>query len=168
MANNLYLIGMPGAGKTLVGRIAAKKARTDFFDVDAGIAAKCGMSIPEIFERFGEAYFRKIESVVLSELSERSGAVISCGGGAALFPENVAVMKRTGMIVLIDRDLKLIAKTADFGSRPLLRNGVPELEKLYGERGAVYHTVCDRVIENNSEAVSAAGALCGLIRGLSR
>lgn len=100
---NIYLTGMMGCGKTTLGALLAEHTGTEFLDMDAQIVKKAGKSIPQIFAESGEDGFREIETRVLSEIAERDGLVVACGGGVILLERNVKLMKQSGKIYFIDR-----------------------------------------------------------------
>ena len=131
---NIVLIGMPGCGKTTIGKAVAKETEKGFIDTDDEIVKKTGMSIPEIFQKYGERKFREIESEVIKEVAALQSSVIATGGGAVLNPENVSLLKENGVIVFIDRPLDDLVTTDD---RPL-SSSRELLEKRYKERYGIY------------------------------
>lgn len=131
---NIVLIGMPGCGKTTIGKAVAEETQKEFIDTDDEIVKKTGMSIPEIFESFGETKFREIESEVIKEVAALQSAVIATGGGAVLNPENVSLLRENGITVFIDRPIDDLVTTDD---RPLSSNR-DLLEKRYKERYGIY------------------------------
>ena len=90
---NIFLVGLMGSGKTTIGKILARHRGLEFFDSDHEIVARCGVSIPTIFEIEGEAGFRRRETCVIEELSQHQGIVLATGGGAILAPENRVALK---------------------------------------------------------------------------
>ena len=115
----IVLTGMPGAGKTTIGKILAKKLGKEFVDTDELIVQREKKTIPQIFDEVGEKGFRKIESDVVSDLGTVQNSIISTGGGAVLNPINVEILKENGVIeafdkgVLGDFNLELIKKCTD-------------------------------------------------------
>ena len=139
---NIVLTGMPGSGKSTIGKKISKQTGRPFIDTDALIVEKAGKTIPEIFEELGEAGFRKIESEVIREVSTLGGYIIATGGGAILKRENISNLKANGRIHYIDRPLSWLTATSD---RPLSSN--PEdLKKRYHERYDMYSATADRRI----------------------
>lgn len=136
---NIVLIGMPSCGKTTLGKMLAKGFNKKFIDTDEEIIKKAAITIPEIFEKHGEEYFRNLESEVIKELSQNQSLVIATGGGAILRRENIDLLKQNGKIIFIDRPLDLLITTFD---RPLSRNR-ELLEERYFERYATYCFSCD-------------------------
>ena len=139
---NLVLIGMPGCGKSTIGKAVAEILGKEFIDSDNEIIKKEGITIPEIFEFKGEKGFREIESRVIAELSLKQGAVIATGGGAILNKRNVDLLKGNGTVVFIDRPLEQLVTTDD---RPLSSNR-ELLEKRYNERYDIYCSSADVII----------------------
>ena len=101
MDKNILLIGFMGAGKTTVSKMLSKMTDMKEIDMDAYIVKKEGMDITEIFDKFGEEYFRKKETECLIEIMNESNCIVSCGGGVVVKDENVEQMKKGGKIVLL-------------------------------------------------------------------
>ncbi len=144
---NLVLIGMPSCGKSTFGKLLADEFGRKFVDTDEEIIKKAGITIPEIFEKYGEEYFRNFESEVIKELSQNQSLVIATGGGAILRRENIDLLKQNGKIIFIDRPLELLITTDD---RPLSSNR-ELLEERYFERYATYCLSCDVRINADSD-----------------
>lgn len=147
---NIVLIGMPGSGKTTVGKILAERLSRDFVDTDEMITASHGV-ISEIFASYGEKYFRDIESEKVKTASKRSGTVIATGGGAILREENVTALKQNGVIFFLNRPLDDIMPTSD---RPLSSDR-EALEKRFAERYEKYKSACDFEIISDTTAEDA-------------
>ena len=149
---NIVLIGMPGSGKSTIGQALAQQTNRIFVDADAEIIKKANMPIPEIFEKFGENGFRKLESEVLAELGQRSGLVIATGGGCVTRTENYRHLHQNGTIYWIQRDIASLPTDG----RPLSMAG--HLAEMYEIRKPLYARFADRIISNDAtvdEAVSA-------------
>ena len=98
---NIFLIGFMGTGKSTIAAELSRRLGMERMEMDTAIAEEQGMSINDIFKEYGEAYFRDLESKLLTELQKKKGMVVSCGGGTVLRSENVQYMKKSGMIVLL-------------------------------------------------------------------
>ena len=139
---NLVLIGMPGSGKSAVGKILTKTTAKPLADTDQLIVEKAGKSIPEIFREDGEPAFRDLESEIIRELSLQGGQVISTGGGAVLRPENVTLLRQNGRLFWLDRAPDSLVPTDD---RPLADTAA-KMKQLYQEREPVYRASADMII----------------------
>ena len=152
---NIVLVGMPGSGKSTVGKKLAASLNREFFDTDILIEQKEGISPAEIIKTKGEPAFRDIEASVCKELASKQGVIIATGGGAVLRKENVFNLKKNGLIFVIDRSTSFIKPTDD---RPL-SDSQDKLEQLYKTRypvytsAADYHIVSDNNIEHTIEAI---------------
>lgn len=141
---NIVLSGMPGAGKSTVGKILAQELDKDFFDLDEEIVRLSGRSISEIFATEGEAYFRDLETRVLREvLANKKGIVLATGGGAILKDENIDLLHRNGKIYFLDRPLEALLPTED---RPLASTA-DAIRSRYEERYSRYCTTADYHID---------------------
>ncbi|MBR6200161.1 MAG: hypothetical protein IKQ61_07870 [Spirochaetales bacterium] len=146
MKQNIVLIGMPGCGKSTVGKALSRLGGRTMVDTDILIADKFGMEIPQIFAQFGEETFRNAESEVIREVSQQTGIVISTGGGAILRPENVSALKANGVIFFLDRPIEDIRPTAN---RPLSQDRAA-LQQRYNERYGIYTQTADVHIKVNA------------------
>ena len=151
---NIVLVGMPGSGKTTVGKLLAKKLQLEFLDTDDLITEKYG-NITDIFKTKGEAVFRDYESEVIKEISAVGGKVIATGGGAVLRPQNTDLLKRNGRIYFLDRPLESICATPD---RPLSSNR-KDLEKRFNERYDIYRNCADRHITSDGTETDTVNAV---------
>ncbi len=149
---NIVLIGMPGSGKSTVGKMLADKLKRQFIDTDEMIVVNAGCEITEIFERHGECGFRDIESDVINEAAALTGAVIATGGGAVLRGENVAALKQNGKLYFIDRPIEALIPTKD---RPLA-NSADAIKKRYKERYEIYSAATDVKINADMSAEEVA------------
>ena len=144
---NIVLIGMPSCGKSTIGKKISQIIGYDFVDMDIEIEKYAGISIPQIFEKYGEDYFRDLESKVCVELAKRNHTVISCGGGVIKKEINMKALSLNGKIIFIKRDLdKLITG----GNRPLSKD-FETLKKMEKERNPLYQKYSSVIIENNGE-----------------
>ena len=143
---NIVLVGMPGSGKSTVGKLLAQALGMDFADTDDVIVNKAKTPIPEIFASQGEKAFRDLESDAVAEVSKQQHTVIATGGGAVLREENVKLLGQNGRIYFLDRPLSAIEATAD---RPL-SSSRQALEQRYAERYDIYRSSADvHVVSNN-------------------
>ena len=146
---NLYLVGMPGSGKSRTARRLARAIEKPVADTDKLIIDKQGMSIDEIFDTHGEAFFREIESETLLGVAERGGHVVATGGGILTVERNIPIIKGSGIVVFLNRDISILlnAKTAN---RPLIRGGREAVLKLYAERIETYRKCSDLIVNPDS------------------
>lgn len=150
---NLVLTGMPGCGKTTVGRALADLSGRPLVDLDGEIVRRAGRSIPEIFAREGEEAFRNLESQVLAEACAGHGQIIATGGGAVLRTDNRAAMRRTGRVYFLRRDLDALP----VDGRPLSQAG--SLAEMYRVRRPLYQAAADVVIDNSVAPEETAGLI---------
>lgn len=141
---NIVLIGMPGCGKSTVGKVLAKRMGRTFYDADVQIVQTAGKSIPDIFARSGEAGFRRLETEVLDRLCKQSGAVIATGGGAVTVPENYNILRQNSTVVFLNRDIAVLPTEG----RPLSQQN--SLSEMLERRLPLYRQLCDCEIDGNS------------------
>lgn len=139
---NIVLTGMPGSGKSTIGKATAEALGREFIDTDDEIKKEIGMEIAEYFEKFGEEAFRDKETEVIKTLSVKSGVVIATGGGAVLRQENTDALKMNGTVYYLNRPFEQLIPTDD---RPLA-SSVEALKKRYDERIDIYHSTADKKI----------------------
>lgn len=142
---NIVLVGMPGCGKSTVGKALAKRLSRPFFDADEEIVRRAGKPIPEIFQAEGEAGFRKIETEALFDLCRQSGAVIATGGGAVTVPQNHDILRQNSLVVFLNRDIAVLPTNG----RPLSEQN--DLHEMFRQRLPLYRAVCDYEVDGNSE-----------------
>ena len=166
---SLYLVGMMGSGKTSTGRPLAERLGYGFVDADAVIEQAAGCSIPEIFDRDGEAGFRGLESQVLSAISQRHSLVVATGGGVVTQPENWGVL-HSGIVIWLDvvPDQLLQRLKADRTVRPLLKTADPEavLDQLLNERRPLYGEADLTVVINDETPDVVADGILQLLPSL--
>ena len=139
---NIVLIGIMGAGKTTIGKKLSIDLNRPFIDMDEYLEKKYEMRISDMF-KISEDYFRDHESACCKDMSTQSQTIISTGGGVIKRPENIAYLKKNGIIFYIDRPLDQIVSDVDTSSRPLLKDGAQKLYDLDRERRALYMQSCD-------------------------
>ena len=150
---NVVLVGMPGCGKSTVGRQLAEKLGRPFYDADEVLTERAGCSIPEIFRNGGEAAFRELEHQVLVDLGKLSGAVIATGGGCVTRRENYAPLHQNGRIFWLQRDLEKLPTDG----RPISQSTTAQA--LYQARKPLYEAFSDTVVDNNAGRGDAAARI---------
>ena len=155
---NVILIGMPGSGKSTVGRLLAEKLGRPLLEADKELEKAAGMSIPVIFANEGEAGFRKRETRILSDLGKQSGTVISTGGGCVTREENYPLLHQNGVIVWIRRDLNCLAREG----RPLSLNA--DLSAMYAVRAPLYEHFADFTVENDGNAEDTVNSILEVLQ----
>ncbi|MBR5586712.1 MAG: AAA family ATPase [Clostridia bacterium] len=153
---NIVLIGMPGCGKSLVGKLLAQKLGRPFADCDAMITEREG-NIENIFAQKGEEFFRSVETSVIDEISKESGYIISTGGGCVTRAENYPLLHRNSTIIWLKRDITTLATNG----RPLSNAG--NLAQMYQIRKPLYQKFCDFEIDNNCPADETVKKILELI-----
>lgn len=146
MKRHIYLIGFMGTGKSTISRRLKARLHVKDVEMDAQIAQENGMSINEIFERFGEQYFRDLETELLRKTAELTPRIVSCGGGVVLREENVRIMKKSGIIVLLTATPETVfSRVCHSSSRPILNGNmnVEYIASLMEKRRAAYEAACD-------------------------
>lgn len=141
---NIVLIGMPGTGKSLIGKFLAELTGKTLQDTDAKIEEEAKMTIPEIFEKEGEAGFRDRESAICKKLGKERNLIIATGGGAILRPENVDALRQNGTLVHITRSIDKLPTRG----RPLSKN-IETLKKMEAQRMPLYKSAADITFRNN-------------------
>lgn len=155
LPENIFLVGLMGAGKSTVGRILARRLGKRFVDTDHEIEKRNGVTIPVIFEIEGEDGFRRREQEVLADLAQEKDLVLSTGGGIVLKPENREVLRNHGFVVYLNARPELLAeRTKHDRTRPLLNVEDPltRLRELYEVRDPLYREVAHAVVETGRGA----------------
>ena len=163
--NHIILIGLPGSGKTTVGRLLAQRLGLPFADSDEALERDLGCTIPEIFAQRGEGFFRDEEARTLRMLCAQTRQVIATGGGAVLREENRALLRRSGRVIFLDRAPCDIAVGLDAAGRPLLQHNT--LEELAAQRRQFYLD-CAHVTIREGRALEAAECIMALERKETR
>ncbi len=157
-SDNIFLVGLMGAGKTTVGRQLAKQLGKTFIDSDQEIEARTGVRIPVIFEIEGEAGFRKREESAIELLTAQSNIVLGTGGGAVLSENNRKLLKSRGMVVYLrGSPEQLYERTRHDRNRPLLQTEDPlaKLGTLYLQRDPLYREVSDLIVDTGRQSVTS-------------
>ena len=150
---NIVLVGMPGCGKSTVGRIISEKLDREFIDADSEFEKMHGISPANCIEKQGEEEFRRLESETLAELGKRSGIVLATGGGAVTRERNYAPLHQNGRIFFIERDLKNLSRDG----RPLSMKTTPE--EMYAKRANAYRRFADATVRSNEIAHDTANRI---------
>lgn len=140
---NIVLTGMPSSGKTTIGKQLAVETKREFVDTDDVIVKNTGMSISDIFAKYGEKKFRDIETKIVCEASQKSGLIIATGGGCVLKKENIDFLKQNGKIYFLDRPLEKLIPTGD---RPTA-DSIDKIKKLFENRYEIYQRTADEKIK---------------------
>ena len=160
----VYLVGMPGAGKTVVGRELAGRLGVPFVDLDAEIEQERGQPITAIFASEGEAAFRAMEAAMLVKAGAHDPSVVSCGGGVVLEPANRITLRNTGTVVYLDVPIEqLRARVRPAEDRPLIREE-GDLERLLEQRGPLYREFAGHVVDGSGTPGEVADAIVEELR----
>ena len=154
---NIYLIGLPGSGKTTVGRCLARFLYLDFIDTDHLIEERTGVSISHIFEIEGESGFRRRETRLLEEVSDRTQTVISTGGGIILSDTNRQILRQHGQVVYLRASMEILwFRLKNCQNRPLLQTAPPRarIAELMKEREPLYIAQADLIVEVTSDTAN--------------
>lgn len=153
-SKNIYIVGLMGSGKTSIGKLLAKRTNRNFIDTDQEIIKNEKASITDIFNKFGEAYFRKLEAAEIRNSQNLESHIIATGGGVILNNDNINIMQEFGIIVFLDINIKnQLARVTNKKNRPLLNedNIEKNLIKLRNERYAIYKKISDYIIDTSNK-----------------
>ncbi len=167
---NIIVTGFMGTGKTTLGRALAKRLEMDFIDTDMLIENKLNLSVSEIFEKFGEKYFRVLEREVVKELKEENNTVIATGGKTLLYKKNLKTLTKNGILLTLHSDPEdLWERVKKYDSRPLLK-GITKDEfiKLYLKRAPLYENLPNKIKISNFSETEAETILEFLTKELMR
>lgn len=164
---HIFIIGMPGCGKSSLGRKVASTMGLNYVDTDARIEQAAGCPVTQIFEKYGEQAFRAAETNVLIQLTREPGSLVSTGGGMIMRETNREIMRNHGIILLVDRPLEEIMSDIKLNRRPMLAaKGLPEVERLYHERIETYRAAADVVLDNSHGYYAGLAGMEKIIRRL--
>lgn len=163
MKKNIVLIGMPGCGKSAVGKCLSQLLEMPLVDTDELVEREAGRTIPELFAQEGEGAFRDRETAAARAAAALEGAIIATGGGMILRPENMEALGRTGIIFFRDRALEDIIGE-DHSGRPLVGSQPDKLRKLYTDRIELYRKYAQYTISDTDTAEAAAEQIADLYR----
>lgn len=156
-----------GCGKTTVGKQLAKITSMEYIDIDQYIEKQQNTTIREIFEKYGEDYFRELEYEACKELSTKKGCIISAGGGTLLFDRNIEALKKNATILLLDVPLNTIKyRLRNDKKRPLLQRPDKEkvMEEMYNARLPLYKKATDKIINANKSPLAVAEEIKALLK----
>ncbi|HTG47083.1 MAG TPA: shikimate kinase [Actinomycetota bacterium] len=160
----VYLVGMPGSGKTTVGREVAGRLGVPFVDLDTEIERAAGVSVPTLFAERGEGAFRALEARALLDASREDPSVVACGGGVVLEPANRITLRNTGVCVFIDVPLeRLQERVRPAADRPLIRSE-GDLDRLLHEREPLYREFAANVVDGSGPPGEVADAIVEELR----
>ncbi len=155
----VYLVGMPGSGKSTVGPVLAERLGVPFVELDAEIERAAGERVSDIFARQGEGRFRELEAAALTEAATRDPSVVSCGGGVVLEPANRVTLRATGAVVFLSVPLDVLrGRVAPAEDRPLIRHE-GDLERLFAEREPLYREFAAHVVDASGPPGEIAAAI---------
>lgn len=156
LTENIFLIGLMGAGKSTIGKQLARELGKDFRDSDSEIEKRTGVSIDVIFDIEGEQGFRRRETGMLKELVEKRGIVLATGGGAVLAAENQQLLRDNGLVIYLRATAEHLAGRVRLDRRrPLLQSGdkLAKIRELLTQREPIYQQLADMVIETNNRSI---------------
>lgn len=157
----VYLIGMPAAGKTTIGKALADELQLAFYDVDQLIQEKTNRTLQNIIINDGEPAFRELEYEIINSIIADKPGIIATGGGTVLSDKTVKLMRDTGVVVFVHRDVKEILDDLDLEIRPLLKESIEYIFRLYEERCPIYENVSDIKIKNTTSITDAVDKIIG-------
>ena len=152
--DNIFFVGLMGAGKTTIGKMLAKKLKKTFYDTDQEIEKKLGVKVSVIFDLEGEEGFRKRETQMIDELTRKKNIILATGGGVVLSAENRALLKERGKVIYLNAKPQHLAKRMAYDKdRPLLQQGnmLDTLNQLYKDRHPLYLNVASFIVETGQQ-----------------
>ncbi len=147
---NIVLCGMMGSGKSTMARRLGQQFGREVVDTDELAAQRAGRSISQMFDQQGEAAFRQLETDLCLELAERSNLIIATGGGLPLRRENREALRKTGLVVFLNRPPEEIYDSVDLSARPLAQQGKAAFLERFSQREPIYRAFSDVIIEDFS------------------
>ena len=151
---NIVLIGMRGSGKTVVGKLLAKRLGKQFIEMDELIVQRLGQTIPEIVQRYGWQKFRDVEAEITREVAGVDNVVNATGGGVVTREENIRELKKKGKLVWLKADLEtLLRRIGDDQSRPSLtgKSQREDMETVLAERSPIYERAADFIVDTEGK-----------------
>ncbi len=149
MGKNIFLIGFMGTGKSTIAKVLSKECNLSLVEMDERLVDEAGMSINDIFEKYGEEHFRDMETALIKTIGAEGNSVVSCGGGVPMREVNVAAMRESGIVVYLKSSPQTIyERVKDSTNRPLLNGNmnVDYISKLMEARKPKYEAAADVTI----------------------
>ncbi|OLS02353.1 shikimate kinase [Tissierella creatinophila] len=153
---SIVLIGFMGTGKSTVAKVLSKQLNLELIDTDKSIEKKTGLTISEIFEKYGEKGFRDIETDIIKDLKDKKEKIISCGGGVCLRDENIKNLKTNHRVILLEASARVILeRIKDDDTRPILKDktDIESVEMIMKRRKASYQKCADLIIDTDEKSV---------------
>ena len=156
---NIYLIGMMGCGKTTCAGLLSQALGVPMVDTDAEIERIAGMSVSEIFSRYGEEHFRGMETDLCRTLASQEDRIVACGGGLPLRAENRKLLRESGTVIFLNRNAETIYDSVDMAGRPLGQQGKAAFLTRFAGRRPLYEAAAHLIIEDHPTAEEAVGEI---------
>ncbi len=170
MRENIIITGFMGTGKSVVAKELARKLKMEFVDMDKIIEEDQGMSIADIFSRYGENYFREQENKLVKELSQKENMIIATGGGTLLSSDNARILGQRGQIICLYADSRTIYnRVKRRNNRPLLKgeNVLSEIDRLLEERKRIYNNIKWKIDTTNLNIQEVTDKIIALLKSES-
>ncbi len=170
MRENIIITGFMGTGKSVVAKELARKLKMEFIDMDRIVEEGQGMSIADIFSRYGEDYFREQENKLVKELSQKENMIIATGGGTLLSSDNARILRQRGQIICLYADSRTIYnRVKRRNNRPLLKgeNVLSEIDRLLEERKKIYDNIKWKIDTTNLNIQEVTNKIIALLKSES-
>jgi len=170
MRENIIITGFMGTGKSVVAKELARKLKMEFIDMDRIVEEGQGMSIADIFSRYGEDYFREQENKLVKELSQKENMIIATGGGTLLSSDNASILRQRGQIICLYADSRTIYnRVKRRNNRPLLKgeNVLSEIDRLLEERKKIYDNIKWKIDTTNLNIQEVTNKIIALLKSES-
>ena len=163
----VILCGFMSSGKTTIGRPLARRLGYRFVDTDELLVESYQMTIPEMFKKGGESYFRDLEHEIAKKVCSMSRTVVSTGGGMLTFARNGEILSKQGIVIYLEKDFEeCYSRLALEKDRPLVKSRTKEeLRQMYEERIGLYKKYADHIIKNDGTVDEAVGRIVEVVTG---